>query len=1032
MKQVKHKKNRQGKKLLFATTQLLLTFSLVVLLMHYDAFLVIERGIADAFFLLRQPPPGQYNPQVSDRVKLLAFDEDSLAHLGRWPWKRYVHARFLDRLQVFRPLTVMFDLLFIDHEKVPSFLLERLDTDKETLDRIAELYTGMDQAFADEMARHNNVYTDLQLMDRPRSTLPQQFQKRIAFTEVILAKTALKNNGHKTAFLFDSLEPLLPEIARSSHPAVINVPPDSDGTIRQFPLFYFYEMPDGQTITVPTVILSLYAEYCRVALTNIQVNSWSVKLPGALLPERDITSGGRIAKITPVIDLLFAASNPEPPADYRYSEDLYRLINNLAIKHAETNNAWHPPLPVSIWTKDNGYIEIIDGWEILKAASNRNITHIMAIEHHKQDITIPVVTDSRININYAGREGDFIRDNQTGRKIIFKRIPTESYQSVSQTPQLPPLPLLDKNGTIADTNYDRAALESWFMGHCDRKAQQLLNQAAAELGAAVDDSAQLLKYIAADPERRSFMLYRLFLDQAGAWPGFFNEVYPAYPEFAAAAGQPPGYDLNEQKIVTTLMDFYLEGYKLYRNQLILAGGTALGIGDTHQTPVGPMFGIYVIINALNTLVTGNLLIRTVDIPYFDLLILFSICLLATGCYFLTNIRLSWILLLLLTTGSIAAGYSLFSFHNLQLSVAPLLTGNLLCFLNILGYKLFTEERDRRFLHRTFQAYLAPDVIEDMYHNRLTPVLGGENTNATAYFTDIAGFSSFSECLSPHHLVELLNEYLSAMTDILLEEKGTLDKYEGDAIIAFFGAPGELPDHATRAVATAIKMQIKLSELRTKWATEKIEPGEPSPNQLGVSSEIWHPGDRWPRMVHEMRMRIGINTGNIIVGNMGSAVRMNYTMMGDAVNLAARLESAAKQYGAGILVSGATMRAALRNVGNANAEEGATGEWLVYRQIDKITVVGRKEPVEIYEPLALRASCSAATEQLAKAHNQAMQLYFERQWQTAADRFAEIERDEALQAANGITPSTVMRKRCEQFITTPPAADWDGTWSLQSK
>ena len=151
-------------------------------------------------------------------------------------------------------------------------------------------------------------------------------------------------------------------------------------------------------------------------------------------------------------------------------------------------------------------------------------------------------------------------------------------------------------------------------------------------------------------------------------------------------------------------------------------------------------------------------------------------------------------------------------------------------------------------------------------------------------------------------MELLNEYLSNMTDILIADKGTLDKYEGDAIIAFFGAPMEIPDHSLRACRVGVAMQNRLRELREKWRNEKQKPDEPDCNTKGLPPEEWAPGDRWPRIVHQMKMRIGINTGEIVVGNMGSSMRMNYTMMGDPVNLAARLEEAGKQYGAYMLVS----------------------------------------------------------------------------------------------------------------------------------
>src|SRR5215475_1712505 len=183
------------------------------------------------------------------------------------------------------------------------------------------------------------------------------------------------------------------------------------------------------------------------------------------------------------------------------------------------------------------------------------------------------------------------------------------------------------------------------------------------------------------------------------------------------------------------------------------------------------------------------------------------------------------------------------------------------------------------------SWTIPDLVTLMIRDGIEPKFVGSSGVRTAYFTNIASFSSFSEVLSATQLVELLNEYLSTMTHIFIAEGGTLDKYEGDAILAFFGTPIEQPDHAARAVRVALGMQQALAQLRDKWRAE---------------------GDKWPDLVHNMRMRIGISSGDIVVGNMGSTMRMDYTMMGDVVNTAARLEAAAKQYGVYILCTTETL------------------------------------------------------------------------------------------------------------------------------
>ncbi|MBF0431096.1 MAG: adenylate/guanylate cyclase domain-containing protein [Fibrobacteria bacterium] len=315
---------------------------------------------------------------------------------------------------------------------------------------------------------------------------------------------------------------------------------------------------------------------------------------------------------------------------------------------------------------------------------------------------------------------------------------------------------------------------------------------------------------------------------------------------------------------------------------------------------------------------------------------------------------------------------------------------------------FEKDQARSFLFDSFKTYLSKEVIDDMYANRIKPKLGGSEGIRTAYFTDIQSFSTFSEKIgSPTRLVELLNEYLSAMTDILLENMGTLDKYEGDAIIAFYGAPMEMPDHAFKACKTGLLMQAKLVELREKWKSE---------------------GDKWPEIVHNMRMRIGINTGPIVTGNMGSHVRMNYTMMGDAVNLAARLESGAKQYGVFSLVSDETMKSA--------------GDGVYGRLIDVIRVIGKSQPVKIYEILCMKETVTPEQEKCVSLFEKGRKLYLERKWEDAIKIFEECLDFEPHHPDRNpgckTTPSHVYISRSKAYLIDPPGNDWDGIFTATSK
>jgi adenylate cyclase len=236
-----------------------------------------------------------------------------------------------------------------------------------------------------------------------------------------------------------------------------------------------------------------------------------------------------------------------------------------------------------------------------------------------------------------------------------------------------------------------------------------------------------------------------------------------------------------------------------------------------------------------------------------------------------------------------------------------------------------------------------------------------------------------------------------MTDTLLSHYGTLDKYEGDAIIAFFGAPMPMQDHAKQACLTALDMQNRLGGLRKKWISE---------------------GDKWPAVVHEMRMRIGINSGPIVTGNMGSTTRMNYTMTGDTVNLAARLESAAKQYGVYIMISQFTY--------------DMVKDFFEVRQLDTITVVGKSEPIVVYELMAEREKLSPDLVKMRNLYSQGLASFHKQEWDTASGILAEADKLEPYRGCAKTTPSRKLISLCGDYKKSPPGPDWDGVNRLTSK
>lgn len=311
-----------------------------------------------------------------------------------------------------------------------------------------------------------------------------------------------------------------------------------------------------------------------------------------------------------------------------------------------------------------------------------------------------------------------------------------------------------------------------------------------------------------------------------------------------------------------------------------------------------------------------------------------------------------------------------------------------------GYQYFVEQKEKRRIQGMFSSYVSPALVEQMVESGTDPKLGGEETYMTAFFSDIESFSTFSEQMSPSQLVTLINEYLTSMTNILTDQGGTLDKYIGDAIVAFFGAPHPIQDHALRACISSQLMQKELQELRQKWQR-----------------------DGWPDIVSNMKNRMGMNTGEMITGNMGSENRFNYTMMGDNVNLAARCESGAKAYGVYTMVTEST---------KLDAEK--YGNDCVFRYLDKTIVKGRTQPVNMYEIADLRSHASQQLFDCIGLYEQGMEQYLAQNWDQAIalfDKSLELE-------ANKMNPSKVLLERSRSLKANPPSDAWNGIFVMKSK
>ncbi len=422
-------------------------------------------------------------------------------------------------------------------------------------------------------------------------------------------------------------------------------------------------------------------------------------------------------------------------------------------------------------------------------------------------------------------------------------------------------------------------------------------------------------------------------------------------------------------------------------RMLEASATPQAQADAFYTPFFArrgqlMSGVEIQGNILNTLLEGS---WGHELPLWcRIALLAGLILLAS----LVLARLKPIsgLILVIAGALLVAAVSGAAFYQARLWIPPLLTaaGLVLVYTgNVLGHYA-TEVREKRWLRQAFGRYVSPSVVETIIHHPDRLELGGEEVETTVLFSDLEGFTHFSEAMPPQTLIQLLNEYFTPMTRIIMAHQGTLDKYIGDALMALWGAPVPVPDHALRACQAVLEMEHTMAELQERWQAQGL-----------------------PRLV----ARFGLHTGRVVAGNVGSRERFDYTVLGDTVNLASRLEGVNKLYGTRVLLS----------------EETASRvqDRLLVREVDLVQVKGRGQPVAIFElmgplpaegPPAWLASFAAG-----------LQAYRQRRWTGASQAFAEV-----LHLKPGDRPAQVFLERCRSLAEAPPPPDWQGVFVLDSK
>ena len=424
----------------------------------------------------------------------------------------------------------------------------------------------------------------------------------------------------------------------------------------------------------------------------------------------------------------------------------------------------------------------------------------------------------------------------------------------------------------------------------------------------------------------------------------------------------------------------------FKDKIVLVGATATGIYDLRVTPFSAVYpGVEIHATVIDNILRRNFLIHSGWTKFLDICVIVLVGL-VMGFAVPRMKALSGVALSLALIGAFfAINAGIFIQTNVWMNlIYPILT-MITIYLGITVYRYVTEEREKKKIRGAFQYYLTASVVNEILKDPSKLKLGGDKKHLSVLFSDIRGFTSISEKLSPEELVRLLNEYLTAMTDIVFKYDGLLDKYIGDAVMAVYGAPLDQPDHALRAGRTALEMMSELQRLQARWAAE----GRPYVD-IGV----------------------GINTGDMVVGNMGSEMRFDYTVMGDAVNLASRLEGTNKEYGTNIIISEFTYE-------EIKAE-------LYCRELDAVRVKGKNRPIRIYELLGENGDADRFRP-FVEPFEAGLQEYRGGHWDEATALFGKV-----LEVRPEDFPAKLYIERCEALRACPPGGDWDCVFTMTKK
>ena len=945
--------------------------SIVAILSFLDLYDNFEHNLLDMRFKSRGMMETRPDIATAD------IDVRALQTEGKWdPWSREKHIPLVNLAAEHRMDAFIFDVYFIEdsERKLEYKVLNSVSDSLLSMEKVKDLFPDPDNDLAKASQRAGNIIFAQSFKPQPEKKEPvkkrsEVMERRLKLLEERGLFRVVDREKYSSLFDFYDIETVVDTLIKSSAGVYFfQSDPDPDGLQRKYPLVGLYE-----NRIFPSASLAIALKHYGVSFEDVEI------VPGKHirfnLPEPD--EHGRSEISIPV--------NSKGQMQVNWA-------GNWQDKETGEFDLVHYPYNVLKDFQQGEYSNYIlaEFKKLVNLSFNGNAKAaykpaLEFIDAPKKDILGAVK-----KVMMMGATEKWIQENPDGTAAEFKRLPPHIFNEIKD------------NNTIADAFLDSNRNEppnlddliksktlSYEFGINDYEFSTYKKH-ITDLNTAINDSDEDDKKRLTKVRDMARIIERNFQIISNLAKNNIIDEQRPLTFFPNAKKQRLFIGSEEKNTVHNVVPFEFVGKKLYY------GLTATGTSDLNPMPFDPrypMVGLHA--NALNTILDNKIIY---EVPKVQVALVIGIIgiLLAFGVPALSAAMGG------LVTAIIIGAYGWLSFwlftnQQIWLDMVGPLSALLIGYLGITVYNYIQEEKNKNFLKESFGTYVSPELIDQMYESGEEPSLGGEEGYHTAFFTDIQSFSAFSEKLTASELVALLNQYLTDMTDVLLENNGTLDKYIGDAIVAFYGAPIDVDNHEYWACKTAIEMQDKLAILREGWQEE---------------------GDRWPEIVHNMQNRIGISSGQMVTGNMGSEARMNYTMMGDNVNTAARLESSAKQYGIYIQIADSTYQ--------------AVKEKVVVRDLDNVRVLGKNEPVKVWELISEVGQEPDQYKKILPAYHEALDLYKNQEWSKAIEAFKASDELEEMFGGRKTNPSRIYIPRCEHYLENPPGEEWDGVWTLTSK